>query len=186
MAKIAMVGKVVENSKIADFLFGVDNATANALAVDVPAVPVKDVFDKDLTEERKLMSLLLEKRKSLDERENFLRTEEKKLQELKSDIMAKIDKLKEMENQLKSLIESANGITSERYKSMAKMYESAPPARAGSMLEKLDNKTAAAIIINMKSKNAGTVLGYIKPDKSVAITREITKEIKDRGATAYR
>jgi flagellar motility protein MotE (MotC chaperone) len=54
------------------------------------------------------------------------------------------------------------------------------------MLEKLDNKTAAAIIINMKSKNAGTVLGYIKPDKSVAITREITKEIKDRGATAYR
>lgn len=58
---------------------------------------------------------------------------------------------------------------------MAKVYESAPPAKAGKMLEQLDIKTAAGITMNMKKDKAGAVWGYITPQKAAAITKEITQ-----------
>jgi len=55
------------------------------------------------------------------------------------------------------------------------VYESTPPAKAGSMLEKLDTKTAAGISMNMKRDKAGAIWGHISPQKAVEITREITR-----------
>jgi len=177
LAKIAVVGGVIQDSETADFLLNVDNASADSLAAAVSVTPAKDVFEDGLPEERKLLSSLLGKQKELDDREEFLQSEEKRLQALKEEILSKIDSLQEIEKRVTALLEEADKIHAEKYRSMAKVYEAAPPARAGSMLEKLDSRTAATIIMNMKSKSAGAVLGYIKPDKSVAITREITKEI---------
>jgi len=62
-----------------------------------------------------------------------------------------------------------------RYKEMAKVYESAPPAKAGAMLEKLDTKTAAGITMNMKKEKAGAIWGFITSQKAVEITKEITR-----------
>jgi len=176
LAKIAVVGGVVKDSKTADFLLNVEKASADSLAVAVPATPAKDIFEDGLPEERKLLSSLLGKQKALDDREDSLRSEEKRLHALKDEILLKINSLQEIEKRVTALLEEAEKIHAEKYRSMAKVYEAAPPAKAGSMLEKLDSRTAATIIMNMKSKKAGAVLGYIKPDKSVAITREITKE----------
>ncbi|MBN2397386.1 MAG: hypothetical protein JXI32_03320 [Deltaproteobacteria bacterium] len=177
LAKIAVVGGIMTDSEPADFLLNVEQAAADSLVPPAPAVsPPKDVFEDGLSEERTLLSSLLARQKELDEREESLRSEEKRLQELKDEILAKMDRLQEVERQVTAVLEAAEQMKAEKYRSMAKVYESAPPAQAGAMLEKLDSRTAATIIMNMKSKNAGVVLGYIKPDKSVAITREITRE----------
>jgi flagellar motility protein MotE (MotC chaperone) len=154
--------------------------TVNKAAADSPVMggfepPVKDVCEDSLSEERKLLSSLLEKQKALDDRENFLQSEERRLNLLRDEILSKIDSLQELEKRLTGLLEMVEERNNSKYKSIAKVYESTPPARAGSMLEKLDTRTAAAIIMNMRSKSAGAILGHVNPARSVEITREITR-----------
>ena len=154
--------------------------TVNKAAADSPVTggfepPVKDVCEDSLSEERKLLSSLLEKQKALDDRENFLQSEERRLNLLRDEILSKIDSLQQLEKRLTALLEMVEERDNRKYKSMAKVYESTPPARAGSMLEKLDTSTAAAIIMNMRSKSAGVILGHVNTAKSVEITREITR-----------
>ena len=176
LAKIAMVGGIVSGSDITNLPLTVQQAVADSQVPPAPGSPVRDVFEDELAEERKLFSSLLARQEALDEREESLRSEEKRLEERKEEILSKIEKLEETEKRLQALLDAAEEMRADKYRSMAKVYESAPPARAGSMLGKLDSRTAATIIMNMKSKNAGVVLGHIHPDKSVAITKEITRE----------
>ena len=175
LAKIAAVGGIIKNSETADYLLSVNKAAADSPVATGVAPPAKDVSEDSLLRERKLLSLLLEKQKAIDEREIFLKTEEKRLNSLRDEILSKIDGLREIEGRLTVLLETVEGINDEKYRSLAKVYESVPPARAGSMLEKLDTKTAAAILMNMKSKKAGVILGHVDPVKSVKITKEITR-----------
>ncbi len=181
VAKIVVLSGVMRDSESVDLLLGVDQAVADLVVTPAsspsPSLSTKDVFQDEISEERTLMAALLARQKELDERKNFLISEEKRLEELKEEILLKIEKLEETEKRLSLVLENVDKTNTDKYRSMAKVYEAAPPSRAGSMLEKLDNRTAATIIMNMKSKNAGVVLGYIDPDKSVAITREITRAI---------
>ncbi|MEA3417367.1 MAG: hypothetical protein U9R02_14705 [Thermodesulfobacteriota bacterium] len=153
----------------------VNVAVADSPVTTAPSPPVKDGFKDRLSEERKLLSSLLGKQKAIKDRENFLQSEEKRLNLLRDEILSKINSLQELEKKLTALLEMVEKKNNKKYKRMAKVYESVPPASAGSMLEKLDIKTAAAIIMNMKSKKAGAILGHVNPAKSAEITREITK-----------
>jgi len=178
LAKIAVVGGIVKNSETADCFLSVNEAAADSLVVAVPAPPVKDVCEDRLSGERKLLSSLLGRQKELNDREDFLKSEERRLNSLKGEILSKIDRFQEIEKRLATLLETVKEIDDQKYRNLAKVYEAAPPAQAGAMLEKLDSRTAAAIIMNMKSKKAGAILGHVKPGKAVEITREITSQMK--------
>ncbi len=177
LVKIAIVGGIVKNSETANSFLTVNEAAADSPVTADFAPPVRDVFEDSLSEERKLLSSLMGKQKALNERENFLQSEERRLNLLRDEILSKIDSLQEIEKRLTTLLEMVEERDNRKYKSMAKLYESVPPVRAGSMLEKLDTRTAAAIIMNMKSKKAGAILGHVNPAKSVEITREITGRV---------
>ncbi|MEN6373991.1 MAG: hypothetical protein ABFD75_04300 [Smithella sp.] len=128
----------------------------------------------NLATERDLATALAARKSDLDKRENSLRTEEQRLLALKKEITDKISLLKSQEEKLTSALDASKAEDVKRYKDMAKVYESAPPAKAGKMLEQLDIKTAAGITMNMKKDKAGAVWGYITPQKAAAITKEIT------------
>ncbi|MBN1547769.1 MAG: hypothetical protein JW902_14050 [Syntrophaceae bacterium] len=161
---------------------GMDNsplAVKRALA-EVPkgglaSLPVKDVVNDPLTEERALMKVLEQKKQELDDREHRLSAEEQRLLTLKQEIMEKIDTLRGLEDRLGNVIEVDKTNENKRYKNMAKVYDSAPPEKVASMLEQMDTKTAAGITMNMKRDRAGNVLGYLSPHKAIEITREITR-----------
>ncbi len=174
LIKIAAVVGIIKNSETANSLLTANKAAAESPVTAGFAPPVRDVFEDSLSGERKLLSSLLEKQKALKDRENLLQSEEKRLNLLKDEILSKIDSLQKLEKKLTALLEMVEEKNNKKYRNIAKVYASTPPARAGSMLEKLDTKTAAAIIINMKSKSAGVILGHVNPAKSVEITREIT------------
>jgi len=176
LVKIAVVGGIIKNSETADCFLSVNEAAADSPVAAVPAPPVRDVCEDRLSEERKLLSSLLGRQKELNDREEFLKSEERKLNSLRNEILSKIDRLQETEKRLTTLLETVKEMNDQRYRSLAKVYESAPPAGAGAMLERLDSKTAAAIIMNMKSKKAGAILGHVKPSKAVEITIEITAQ----------
>lgn len=137
--------------------------------------PVKESAESNLSQERDLAAALSAKKSELDSRENTLRTEEQRLLALRKEIMDKIALLKAQEEKLTTILDASQNSETKRYKEMAKVYEATPPAKAGSMLDKLDVKTAAGITMNMKKDKAGAIWGFISPQRAVEITREITR-----------
>lgn len=136
--------------------------------------PLSGTSDDNLATERDLSAALLAKKNELDNRESALRAEEKRLLALRKEITDKIALLKSQEEKLTSVLDTVKASETKKYKEMAKVYESTPPAKAGKMMEQLDIKTAAGITMNMKKDKAGAVWGYISPQKAVEITKEIT------------
>ena len=173
-AKIISVVGIIKSSGAVDHFLSVEQASANSSAVDSRNFSGRDIYGDSLLKERELASSLVNERKELQDREIFLKSEEKRLNSLKDEILSKFAELRIVEEKLSRFFEQIKEIRDERYKNLAKVYESTPPAQASAMLEKLDKKTAAAIIMNMRAKKAGEIWGYIHPQKGVEITREIT------------
>ena len=154
-------------------------APSDAIQASIAAPAVvkkdKDTLNEDLSKQRDLAAALLAKKVELDNRENALRSEEQRLLTLRKEITEKITLLKGQQEKLTAILDANQAADIKRYKEMAKVYEAAPPAKAGAMLEKLDTKTAAGITMNMKKDKAGAIWGYISAQKAVEITKEITR-----------
>ncbi len=150
-------------------------ASTSVVGSVMPVPPASEASDGSLSKERDLAAALLAKKNELDNRENALRTEEQRLLALRKEITDKIALLKSQEEKLTAVLEASQTSDVKKYKEMAKVYEATPAAKAGSMLEKLDIKTAAGITMNMKKDKAGAIWGYISPQKAVEITKEITR-----------
>jgi len=177
LAKIATIAGIIKNSDAVDFFLPVTGAAENSGVADATPAPVqapeRPISEDRLSGERKLMSSLVKKKKVLEDRENFLNS-------LSNEILSEIDRLSEIEGRLNVLLDAFKEMDNKKYKDLAKVYESTPPDRAGPMLEKLDSRAAASIIMNMKGKKAGAIWGYIKPSKAVEITSEIIKSGKSQ------
>ncbi len=132
--------------------------------------------DEQLVNERKLLAALTERQKQLDSRELYLKSEEKRLDELKREIVGKIESLKALEEKLTAPLEANVAADEKRFKDLARVYESAPAQQVGTILEKMDTKTAAGILMNMNNKKAGVIWGHIAPSRSVEIANEITAQ----------
>jgi flagellar motility protein MotE (MotC chaperone) len=131
-------------------------------------------MEDQLTNERKLLASLTERQQQLDSRENNLKAEEKRLEGLKREIIQKIDHLRGQEEKLKTAVEVSITADDKKFKDLARVYEAAPAQQVGTILEKMDTKTAAGILMNMNSKKAGAIWGYINTARSVEIAKEIT------------
>jgi flagellar motility protein MotE (MotC chaperone) len=161
-----------------------ENVMASSVAIaQTPVVSVvpqspRDVVTDALTKERTLEKALQAKLQLLEQREEFLKTEEQRLQVLKRELTEKIDALRALQQQITTVTESYKTEEGKRIKELAKVYEAMPPAKAGAMLETLDLQTAAGITMNMKRDKAGNIWGYLSPKKAVEITEEITRSLK--------
>jgi flagellar motility protein MotE (MotC chaperone) len=180
--KILALAGVFPSAGSADPAFlNADRAMAESVAAAPGGSDAKDATADPLAKERRLLSSLQERERQLALREAALKEEEKRLQGLRHEVSLKIETLKGLEEKLAGLLEHSKAFEDKRYKDLATVYESTPPAQAGPMLEKLDKRTAAGIIMNMKSKKAGAVWGHISPQKAAEITREITQSANTKG-----
>jgi len=115
----------------------------------------------------------------------------KRLEQLKSEVKALIDKnnallesikeerakLKQEKEEFKNFIKKAQ---EERYKKLGKVFEKMDPEMAGEKISNMkDPVKAAYIIYNMKPRLAGEVMNYVKPemvDEIVKILTDIKKQ----------
>ena len=141
----------------------VDEAIADDRQADSSSSEAAD----PLTQERELLKMLAQREQELKKREEALMREEQRLVVLKQEILDGIDVHR-------SIMESIRVIDDQQYTDLAKVYEATPPAQAGAMLERLDRRTAAAIVMRMRSRQAGEIWGHLNPDTAASITREIT------------
>jgi flagellar motility protein MotE (MotC chaperone) len=172
--KIAAAGGVLQKLLPETPFVGVNQAIANVAQKPAPAALARETAEDALARERKLAASLAEKEKQLDSREGAIKEEEKKLQALKGEIVAKIDTLKGLEDKLSGMLDTVKSAEDKRLKDLATVFEATAPAQAGPMLEKMDKKLAAGIIMNMKSKKAGAIWGHISAQRAAEIAKEIT------------
>ena len=124
--------------------------------------------------EKNLMDNLLEKQKQLDNREKFLKEEERKIEELKKEVAEKMEALRVLQESMLPALEVQKAEKEKKYQVLAKMYEVTPPEKAAAIFEKMDRKMAAEIMLRMNSKKAGTVWAQINRDAGVEIIKEIS------------
>ncbi len=172
--KIAVAGGVLQKMMPDASVLDPSHAIANVSQKITEAGPAHEAGDDALVKERKLVASLAVKEKQLENRENAIKEEEKKLQGLKGEIVTKIDTLKGLEGRLSGMLDTVKSAEDKRLKDLATVFEATAPAQAGPMLEKMDKKLAAGIIMNMKSKKAGAIWGHIGAQRAAEIAKEIT------------
>ena len=148
IAKILAIGEIVKRSEIHDYLlWSVKSALADSSSQTGVDSPSRDVTVDTLASERSLMSNLADRRRQLENRENLIKFEEKKINLLRNEIVARIEMIRGREKKMTSPQESARSEDNTRFRELAKVYEATPPDKVGALLDKMDSKTAAGIII---------------------------------------
>ena len=176
MAKILVIGEIVKRSEMSDYLsWSVKSALADSSPQPNIGSPANDVSADALAAERSLMSTLQERGRLLENRENLIKFEEKKINSLKSEILARMEIIRGREEKMESPQEPTRAEDIARFRDLAKVYEATPPEKVGALLNKMDGKTAAGIIMQMNVKKAGAVWGQLNPEKAVEITKAIAR-----------
>jgi flagellar motility protein MotE (MotC chaperone) len=170
VAKLFAIGEIVKRSELYNVsLLSVNPALADASSQIVGSAPVKDILEDALN----LMGSLEDRRRQLEDRENFIKFEEKRLNSLKKEIAAKIETLHGREGKA-PVSQEADKEENKRIKELAKEYDATPPDKVAALFSRMDNKTAAGIIMQMKNKKAGAVWEYFSPEKAVEIAKTIS------------
>ncbi len=172
LAKLFVMGVILKKSELYDFFWSANPALAESSSQRTGGTG-RDVFEDALAKERYLTVYLEDKKLQLDGKESFIKYEEQKINSLKKEISAKIDKLRGMEDKVTVAQESDQAEDKKKYKELAKAYEATPPDKVASLFNKMDDKTAAAIILQMNIKKAGAVWGNLDPVKAAQISKTI-------------
>jgi flagellar motility protein MotE (MotC chaperone) len=174
IVKLFAIGEIVKRSEISGFpLWSADHALAEPSPQRTDGTLVRDVFEDALANERSLMISLEDRRKQIENRENFVKYEEQKINSLKKEITARMAKLQSLEQNIPAPQESDVKEDKKKFKDLAKAYEATPPEKVGDLFNKMDNKTAATIIMQMNTKKAGILWGHLDPVKAVEIAKTI-------------
>jgi len=176
--KIATLGQLFDQTAFSKKIELVRAAVASPNPQNMMPVAGKGGLDVELQKERELYAILEKQKMELDAKESSLKLEEQKITALKKEVQDKIDQLGAIEKRLEAKLDAEKTADTKKYKDLAKIYEAATPVKAGAMLERLDNKTAAGITMNMKRDKAGAILSNVNVKKVVEITNEITKGFK--------
>ncbi|GBD96496.1 MAG TPA: hypothetical protein ENG83_01710 [Nitrospirae bacterium] len=122
-----------------------------------------------------IVSLVERQSIELDKKEEVVKKETARLRTLKKEVEEDIVKYTRLLRQIEKSLQQAEEKGDKRLKHVAKAYEAMPPEDAASRISGLDTKTAVRILLKMKSKKAGLVLGMMETKKATRLTKEIAK-----------
>ncbi len=141
---------------------------------------------------REIVEMLDLRKKELDRREEWLRSEGERLRMLRAEIeqilskyeqaveaeerrrKAAQDELAKAEKERKAREEQQAGERREKHqKELAKMYEAMEPEEAAVRLEKLPDRQAIAVLRLLKGKTAGAILAQVNPVRAAKLTAQL-------------
>ncbi|MBF0457854.1 MAG: hypothetical protein HQK99_08170 [Nitrospirae bacterium] len=115
----------------------------------------------------------------LSKREDAVRKEEERLNELRADVDNKIAEYEKLLKQLDAVMAKIKEANSEKMANLVKTYEAMPAENAAKDLEASDEELAATILSKMKSRKAGLVLAAIGQRKAAVLTERMSKVLKN-------
>jgi flagellar motility protein MotE (MotC chaperone) len=120
-----------------------------------------------------LLRAIRDERTALQQREQNLVKNEKRLAEMKAEISA----LLESNQVLVDKLQKARLQTDKAKVRLAKIYGGMPPEEAAARIQKMNNDLAVILLRHMKDKATGAILGQLPAKKAAEITVSLTKSI---------
>lgn len=127
---------------------------------------------------RPLVEAIKKRQVEMDKKEELLRLEEDKLRLLKIGVEERFEALTKLKKNVDKLVKEIKIFNEAKTKHLVKVYEAMPVEEAAVRIAKLDRQLAVKLLFQMKGKKAGGILGLIKPDKAVELSRELAKQKK--------
>jgi len=141
---------------------------------------------------REIISMLDQRKRDLDRREESVKNAEDRLTMLKAEleqILTRYEKLVEasdkrrkeakekldktaMEKKVKQE-QDATELRNQHQAQLAKMFESMPSEEAAARLEKMPDRKAIEVLRLLKGKTAGAILATIKPERAAKLTEQL-------------
>jgi flagellar motility protein MotE (MotC chaperone) len=126
--------------------------------------------------EKNLLENLAKRRKELEDwsasiamKENILNATEKK-------INGKMDDLKKLESEVKSLLDQYNEKEDQKTTHLVRIYESMKPQDAANIFETMELDVLLRVISKMKEAKAGKILAKMTPARAKEVTVELSKQ----------
>jgi flagellar motility protein MotE (MotC chaperone) len=129
-----------------------------------------------------LVPLLKKKQAQLREKEEQLREKEAELVLLREEVSRKLADLVALQEQvntgLKELTERETASHNSRIKLLAEVYKAMEPAKAATLLEKLDEDIAVHIVAGMRGRAAGQILSRMEPNRAALISKRLSQSCR--------
>lgn len=148
---------------------------------------------------REVLDLLDQRKRHLDRREESLRAEIERLENLKGDLEDLLTRYEASVQAFEKKQRQAQQAKDERDKKtrgqqaaemqakldvVAKMYEGMPAEEAAARIEKMPAPMAVQVLRTVKSKTAGAILAQVRPDKAAKLTEQIVNASAAPAASA--
>lgn len=172
------------------FIFFIGSPTSFSFAEDPSATnDAPEVANKEKTgepafssvEERRLYTILLNERDSLEEEKKVLAFKEKELKTLQEEADKKIklldEKLAELQKvqaKIEELLAQKDVKEAKKTKNLSLIYAKMTPERAALTLATLDEQLAADLLANMKIKSAAKILDRMDKVKASQLSTKFT------------
>jgi len=112
----------------------------------------------------------------LAKKEEKMKEEEKRLNELKETIDLKMKEYQALRTELESLVKRLEQFDEDNFKNLVKVYESMRPEEAGPLMSSLKEETAIKIFSQMNNKKAAKILPFVEPKKATRISEALMKK----------
>lgn len=113
--------------------------------------------------------------KQLEQKEQALAEERKRLAVLKEEINQKLLKITKIQKAVRSDLEQKEAVRDGRIKHLIKVYQTMPPRKAAVLVDKLDMDVIIALFSEMKGENVGQILPYVSAEKAAKISERLAK-----------
>ncbi|KWT85134.1 MotE family protein [Candidatus Magnetominusculus xianensis] len=118
------------------------------------------------------------KNMELSRREEAVKKEEERLNDLKAEVDKKIAEYEKLLRQLDEIMAKLKETNTERMNNLVKIYESMPAENAAKELELLDEELSVAILVKMKPRKTAAVLSAMDKRKAAIFTDLMSKVTK--------
>ncbi len=122
---------------------------------------------------RDVQESLKKREAKIQETEGILEKKEQRLASVKQEIIQRLEELKLLNKKIDEKEKQLDEQQEKRIKDLSKIFEGAPPEKAGSIIAQTDISTAAEIIMRMDKRKAGQLWGFVDPKLAAEITRNI-------------
>jgi flagellar motility protein MotE (MotC chaperone) len=128
------------------------------------------------TAEIEVLQSLSKRRDALDQREKQMAEREALLTAAEQEVDKKISELKNMRDELKSLLGQQEKMEEERIVSLVRIYEGMKPKEAATIFNTLDMDILLAVIGRMSERKSGPILASMDPEKARTVTTRLAMQ----------
>lgn len=127
--------------------------------------------------EDKTLASLRQYKETLEQRNQQLDKREQSLQQAEAQLKQRITELEQLEASIQQRLLDESKVKNKKIKRLTAVYEGMKADRAAPVIAKMELATVVKIFLLMDEKKVGKILSFLPPDKAVAISQALTRQI---------